>query len=383
MSTLRRFTLLVAALAATAALAPAMAQAAWTPASWTLPSTDSQFAGSSCVSTTFCVFVGYQTGSPRGLAYKYNGSTYSSTSLASSTAELYGVGCATTTFCMAVGTNYAATPNTPYATTYNGTTWSTSTPVTPGSATFTQLNGVSCTSSTFCAAAGRFQTSTASNGLVETYNGTSWSQASLTPPAGTTGAELNDISCTASNACTAVGYRDSASPRVPLIYRYNGTSWASQTPAVPSGAQQAELEGVTCQTSTSCQAVGAYVDSLGVQHALAESWNGTSWSLKTVADPSGAQDSGLADIACYTTSTTGCVAVGSYTASGGNSEPEAAGWNGTAWSLQSVSRPTGTSDALLRGVGCASSTFCRAVGASLYDGSAGITGLRPAIDVGP
>lgn len=384
MSNVRRFSLFaVAALAVCAAIAPG-AQAAWSAASWTLPSTTSQFAGSSCVGTTFCVFVGYQaSASPRGLTYKYNGSTYASVTPSNLTAELYGDHCQSTTFCMAVGTDYttAATP-TPHAEKFNGTSWTNVTTATPSGNTFAELRGVSCSTATHCWAVGRFQTTTKDTALVETYNNTSFSQVAVTPPAGYTAAELNEISCTAVNACTAVGWYDSASPRTPLIFRYNGTSWATQAAALPAGNTGGELNGVSCPTATSCNAVGFYLDGSSVQHALAQTWNGTSWSNKSVSDPSGGQEAVLSGISC--TTVTFCEAVGSYTDSTNlNIEKLAAGFNGSAWSLQADARPMSASDAQLAAISCTSNTFCRAVGTSVYDGTTTTTGPRPTIDVGP
>jgi hypothetical protein len=382
MSNVRRFSLLVAALAACAAIAPG-AQATWSPASWTLPATDSQLAGSSCVSTTFCVFVGYQpSSSPRGLTYKYNGSTYSSVAPSSTTSEFYGVHCNSTTFCVSVGTDYSPATPTPRAEKFNGTSWSGVTTATPAGSHLAELRGVACPSTTHCVAAGRYQTATTDTALVETYNGTSFSQTTVTPPAGTTAAELNGVACSAVGACTAVGWYDSASPRNGLVFRYNGASWATQTLSLPAGATYAELNGVSCPTSTFCAAVGIYLDSSSVQHALAQTWNGTSWTNRAVSDPSGGQGAVLSSVSCI--SSTVCEAVGSYTNSTTlNVEKLAEVWNGTSWAQQTDGRPMSVTDAQLAGVSCTSSTFCRAVGVSVYDGTTGVTGPRPAIDVGP
>jgi hypothetical protein len=382
MSNVRRFSLVVAALATCAAIAPG-AQAAWSSASITLPTTDSQLTASSCVSTTFCVMTGTQTpGSPRGLSYKYTG-TYSSVALATATFEPYGTHCTTTTFCMTVGSDFTAATPTAHAEKFNGTSWSNVTAASPAGATFTELRGVSCINTTSCYAAGRHQTTVTTNKpLVETFNGTSFSGVAVTSPAGTTTAELNDIACSAANACTAVGFYETESPRAPLIFRYNGTTWATQSASLPAGATYSELSGVACPTASICHAVGDYQDATGTFHALAQSWNGSAWSNKTVADPSGGQNASLAAISCY--SSTGCEAVGAYTNSTNlNVEKLAAGWNGTAWSLQTDSRPMSVTDSQLNGIGCVSSSFCRAVGIGSYDGTTGVTGLRPVIDVGP
>jgi hypothetical protein len=383
MSNVRRFSLVVAALVACAAI-PSGAQAAWSGASFTLPTTDSQLNAASCVTTTFCVFTGIQSGAAtRGLTYKYNGTTYSTVTPATATFEPYGTHCITTTFCMDVGTDFATAAPSAHAEKFNGTSWSNVSAASPSGATFTELRGVSCINTTSCYAAGRHQTTaTSSSPLVETFNGTSFSLVSVTPPAGTTTAELNDIACTSSTACTAVGFYTTESPRAPLIFRYNGTTWSTQTASLPAGTTVAELNGVACPTSTVCHAVGDYQDATGAFHALAQSWNGTSWTNRTVSDPSGGQDPSLAAISCF--SSTGCEAVGSYTNTTNlNVEKLAAGWNGTAWSLQTDARPMSVTDSQLNGIGCVSSTFCRAVGVATHDGTTGVTGVRPAIDAGP
>ena len=79
-------------------------------------------------------------------------------------------------------------------------------------------------------------------------------------------------------------------------------------------------------------------------------------------------DGVLASASCA--SAEACVAVGSYTNASDNVATLAESWNGTAWSLQSTPNPTGTklqepSDIEFSGVSCASSAACLGVGA--YD----------------
>ena len=54
-------------------------------------------------------------------------------------------------------------------------------------------------------------------------------------------------------------------------------------------------------------AVGSYLSPHNVRVALAEHWNGTSWTIDTVPTPSGFDD--LSGVACA--SATSCIAVGS------------------------------------------------------------------------
>jgi hypothetical protein len=367
-----------AALAVAAVLAPS-APAAWTVAPGTVPSNTSALAGVTCLTSSACLLVGFQSGVGNdALVADYNGSAFSALTAASTTSELYDTTCGPS-LCFAVGTDYSGTPS-PHAESYNGSSWSTMSMVAPTGSTFAVALGIGCPTASDCFAVGWYQNS-GDLPFAEHWNGTSWSQQSLTLPANTIAAKLLDISCTSASACTAVGYFEATGqPRRTLVMVWNGTSWTPQTSANPSGAAGAQLHGVECGSSSQCTAVGEYLDGSSVQHALAEGWNGTSWSVQSVPDPASGSNPTLNDVSC--SSASACSGVGQYTSTTPSTEPLAARWNGTTWSLQSVPKATGVSDATLYGVSCPSS--CMAVGASTYDGStAGITGQRPAVDLGP
>src|SRR2546421_11268664 len=53
------------------------------------------------------------------------------------------------------------------------------------------------------------------------------------------------------------------------------------TPHSPNG----QGFSVSCSSSTSCMAVGFSINSLGEQRPLAETWNGTSWTVQAVPMP--------------------------------------------------------------------------------------------------
>jgi hypothetical protein len=370
----------LAAVAAVCAIGASSAQAAWTVTSGTPPANTASLAGVSCTSTTFCLLAGPQSGTTtRAFVQKYTGSL-TTLSTASTTSELEGVGCASSTLCFVAGTDFSPTVPAPHEESFNGTSFSNSTSAVPASSTFSELDGTACPSTTSCFSVGSYTTSTATQPLIEHWTGTSWGIQSMTLPSGTVNASLSDVSCTSTTACTAVGQYTTSTRTSALIERYNGTAWTFQTEFIPSGASPLQLDGVSCTTSTACVAVGNYTDASAVQHALAEHWNGTSWSQRTVADPSGSTSSALSDVSCYTTASAGCIAVGGYTDSGGVIQPEAVGYNGTAWSLQSITRPGISSNATLNGVSCTSSTFCMAVGAAVTTAT-GVVG--PVVYKGP
>jgi hypothetical protein len=170
----------------------------------------------------------------------------------------------------------------------------------------------------------------------------------------------NGISCTASTACTSVGsHRDiTAAAAGAFAERWNGTSWAVQTTPSPTGASESRLQAVSCASSTACTAVGSYVERSGVTRTLAERWNGTTWSVQISADPVGARSSVLNGVACASTSA--CTAVGSYVDSSGVTRTLAESWNGTTWSLLSPNAPGRSSQFL--GVACPEAESCVAVG---------------------
>jgi hypothetical protein len=375
----RKFSALAAVVAACAIGAGASsAQAAWSVASGTPPSTAAQFTGVSCVTTTFCLFVGPQSsGTTSGYAQKWTG-TFSTPTPATTTDEFDGVGCNSTTLCFAAGSDTSTLAA--HMESFNGSTFSNSTTANPSGSTFTQLSGTACPGSTSCFSVGQYSTATStSTPVVEHWTGTSWGTMTLTLPSGTTTAGLSDISCTSTTACTATGWYATASiTRAAMILRYNGTSWAPQTGATISGATQAELDGVSCTSATSCNAVGYYLDASSVQHELAETWS-TSWTQKTIPAITGAADGALSDISCYTSTSSGCIAVGGYTDASANVQPEVAGYNGTSYTQQTISRPSGTTDTTLNGVSCTSSSFCMIAGTAAYTS----TGIGPVAYRGP
>ncbi|TMB93152.1 MAG: hypothetical protein E6J45_00420 [Chloroflexi bacterium] len=241
----------------------------------------------------------------------------------------------------------------------------------PTGATVNGLYGVACPSTTQCTAVGSYKNS--SNVTVTTaqqWNGSSWAIQSTPNPAGALGSALLRVACTSASACTAVGYdNNSANVTVTLAERWNGSSWVVQATPNPAGAKSSVLNGVACTSSTQCTAVGNYVSSAGTTLPLAESWNGSAWSVQSVPVPSGALSGVLSGVAC--TSTSACTAVGNYASSTGKRNTLAERWNGSAWSVQSTPNPSGAKSSQLVSVACASSTVCTAVGSSVN--SAGTT----------
>jgi hypothetical protein len=231
---------------------------------------------------------------------------------------LISVSCPSVKACVAVGFFTNGSGNqTPFAEHWNGTTWvvknTPSPPLTPA----TQLNAVSCTSSTSCEAVGTDNTQT----WAEVWNGTNWTMQGIPSPSGGSDVRLRGVSCTASNACTAVGAYFNGSKGVPLAERWNGSNWAVQATAVPSGSAS-QFSSVSCSTTQfniGCNAVGS-VTKNGITLPMAENWNGSSWAVKPAQSPDpNVTRSTFSSVSCSTLIT--CMGVGFYDTSGGLEAP--------------------------------------------------------------
>jgi len=355
------------------------------PPTWalqTVPSPtgpDGALMAVSCSSATDCTAVGGSStlaGKPVALVEHWNGTTWSIEATPSHAGAfgiyLSGVSCASATACTAVGyyLTQAGIQQT-LAESWNGTTWSIQT--TPNANGASMLSGVSCTSAGACTAVGNSVDSTGNEmTLAEHWGGTSWSLQTTPNFPGARGSELNGVSCTSATACTAVG-------DIPLGFgtqrsfaeRLNGTSWSLQTTPNPTGAAGRVLSGVSCRSATLCIAVGYSTDASGTTTTLADRWNGSSWSLLTTPNRGVAPGDNLHGVSC--TSASACTAVGGYTTAanpGGTVFVER--WNGTSWSVQTTPQPAGIWTWFM-GVSCPSTTACIAVGVHLDNQRNGLT----------
>jgi hypothetical protein len=118
--------------------------------------------------------------------------------------------------------------------------------------------------------------------LAEHWNGSKWAVQHARNPSGGQYIALFEVSC-ASPSCEAVGnYFDSSHRWRPLAERWNGSKWTRQYPRDPSGGRSIALSGLSCASGESCEAVGYRFNSSGTEVPLAEWWNGSNWSLQTI-----------------------------------------------------------------------------------------------------
>ena len=251
----------------------------------------------------------------------------------------------------------------------------------------------SCSSSTACTAVGWNRATDGSElpvPLAERWNGRSWSvQTVPNPVADEAQAELQGVSCPSITSCTAVGSMNSDPiDQFTLAEHWNGSTWAVQTTPNPSGTWL-QLTAVSCASTRVCTAVGFYTDGAGVVSNLVERWSRGSWSIQSAPPPAGATASKLASVSCA--SITACTAVGNYTNSAGVVSTLVERWSGGSWSIQSAPPPAGAMSSMLNGVSCPSTSVCTAVGNYNHSGvttlaerwSGGVWSIEPTVDPVP
>ncbi len=273
--------------------------------------------------------------------------------------QLNGVSCPTSTFCAAVG-NTEASPNQTFIQQWNGTAWTTVTSPSVAAPAVNVLNGVSCVSASFCVAVGSDASGGHTNNLVEAWNGTAWSIVTSPNPASTAGSSLSGVSCASTTFCVAVG-NTLDSPGVTQALVWNGQNWSLGTPANPPSTTGNFLNGVVCRSTTWCTAVG-YTGTTGGSTPLIEQWNGTVWTAVSSPAPTGSTTNHLSGVACP--NTTSCTAVG-VTVTGGVATSLVEQWSGTTWSLVTVPSVTGAMFSALTSVSCTGTSSCTAVGVNV------------------
>lgn len=321
--------------------------------------------GVSCSRAARCIGIGESAGASgtSTLAEGWNGSNWSVEPTpdpeGADPSAMAGVSCPSTESCVAVGSYSANGLIVPLAERWNGSAWSILPPARiPPSTEFAVFAGVSCVSSDQCVAVGSYYNGSTNLALVEAWNGSAWSIRTTPTASGVQASVLNGVSCPAVRDCTAVGNYSDSSGTWSLAESWNGSVWSMQKTPIPSGSQYSDLNAVSCSAATRCVAVGDYANATGTL-TLALSGHGSAWSIQATPNPAGSFTSILNALSCP--SVESCTAVGD-TSAGAGSVPLAEGRDGTAWTIQTATDPTGASNGTLLGLSCRSSRACIAVG---------------------
>jgi hypothetical protein len=236
---------------------------------------------------------------------------------------LYGVSLADSSNVWAVGT-YLGSAYRTLVLKWNGTSWSQQTSPNPITGD-NELRGVHARTSSDVWAVGN-STGPGNPQPISLHNtGSGWSSVSVPYTSGHS-MYLRGVSAVSSNLAWAVGFDGSS----PLIYKWNGTSWSSET--VPNIT--AQLRAVSAVSSTDAWAVGSTgADNTG--NTVILHWNGTQWSQVTSPSP-GTTNNGLSGVKAVSSNV--AYAVG-YFDSGSGPRTLVLGWNGSSWSQETTANP--------------------------------------------
>jgi hypothetical protein len=351
----------------------------WNGTKWTVLSTpvsaandSSGLSDVSCTFSTSCVAVGFYHDPVDGnralaevwaLRWQLQPPPAPSAAIASG---LQTISCPVVNFCAAVGGDEeSGSVFNAFVDFWHGKSWTLGT---VPNASNVVLNSVSCNSKTVCTAVG--DVATGGGGLDTAtlalrWDGTNWTVQTTPNPSGTSRSFLINVSCPTLKACIAVGrFINGSGDQVPFAEHWNGTTWTIKNTPVPAGAQIPQLNNISCVSSTACEATGS--DDTGT---WAERWNGTSWSVQTTPTPSGGRNPFLNGISCLAANN--CLAVGDFVNSANKQGPLAETWDGTSWTVHNPGRPTG-STSQLQAVSCATNTFQIACNAGGFVTKAGV-----------
>ena len=377
-----------------------------------------------CATAVSCVGAGGYTdggSDSRGLLTALNGGTWSSVEAplpsdanADPDPAFFDTACGSSGSCYAVGgyknnSGGSGSPVNGLIETYSGGAWSATEAPVPSNAvgatdSHTWLKSVSCPAPGNCVAVGYYVTgpSTAA-GLIETLSGGRWTamEAPQVSDADTNNeVELAGISCPAPGSCVADGiYHANAGGTGLEVLTLSGGTWTPSVAPLPTDSATGTSErvevspfieefgkNISC-AGTVCEIAGLYANTAGgiAGLLLHSSTSGGSWTASTAPVPSNAASGSSEHVLLFTATCGfdgGCVAVGGYTDTSSATRPlveniSAGGASTGLEAPQPSDAATGSStDALLFGARCISSTDCAAVGGyTISSGSGHAVGL--------
>lgn len=172
--------------------------------------------------------------------------------------------------------------------------------------------------------------------LIEHWNGKKWSIVPSPDPDGTASpASLGDIAAISRTDMFAVGaLGDVFAPTQTLIARWNGATWQT-VPSPFADTATESLGGVAAVSATDAWAVGAYdTQTTAANLTLIVRWNGKKWHTVRAPFPHGAIDDSLGAVATVGAKSAWAVGSVSFASS---AQPLVLRWNGTKWTIVTVS----------------------------------------------
>jgi len=321
----------------------------WAATPYPVPpvSQSSELYGVSCPAADFCVAVGKYATSKTGsypLAERWDGKKWHFVAISNPkpavASVLEAVSCTSASFCMAVGNETTKSDELAFTEMWNGFKWTVV--AAPSPTPVTDLLSVSCTAKpSWCMAGGDdWAKTTYYSTLTEQWTGSKWGVVKSPSPAPGYGSYLYGISCTGPANCVAAGSWEQTTGNVNVIDRWHGKGWFQSSAVNPIG-QEGQLKAVACANPSSCWSVG-YESHLSKATAVtateAEFWNGARWSLVPTPNGPKSNTSSLYGVSCPSSVT--CVAVGAWVAPGTvQTSTLVDTWNGQKWTRSNSPNP--------------------------------------------
>lgn len=335
----------------------------------------------SCTSADRCMAVGvagpqHTAGfATRALAERWNGSSWAPVQLRDIDNAFQGfihagqMQCIAADSCFVPGWYFTVPPASaeilPVVEYWNGRNWTIQQVPLPPHAGDAMLTGLSCLSADNCFAVGSMTTGSRGAALAEHWDGHTWAMRETgLRSAGTTVGQLESVSCPASDNCTAIGevyqsVNGESEPSYALAEHWDGSTWSSEVIPAPSASPRFSLAQISCPRQALCLASGSYYDaSYTASTAMSEIWNGTSWAVQPLTPPADAVSSQLNGISCV--SAVRCTAVGNFFTAQLHYRALAEYWDGSSWAQQQTAAPA--SARILEAVSCTGARVCTAVG---------------------
>ncbi len=196
-----------------------------------------------------------------------------------------------------------------------------------------------------------------------------WTATSPIPVPVGNEADLNSISCVSSTFCMAVGNADSniwypqSFNLADISEIWNGQSWSEQPMADIGPTDARTMESVSCVSSSFCMAVGTYSSPSSVMYNESQMWNGQVWKLLqsppiTLTTGSEAWENPIGAFgSVYCETVTFCVAdEGTTSLINVLNAPFANVWDGSSWQMP-PGNVSGTPSAITS-IGCTSDALC-------------------------
>ncbi len=158
------------------------------------------------------------------------------------------------------------------------------------------------------------------------WNGSSWSSVSFSVPRGGRGVQFRDVVALATNDVWAVGWYTAQATLKTLTEHWNGTAWSVVSSPNAGRRVETRLIGIGARSPGDIWAVGTFMTRDGVDHTLAEHWNGSAWSIVATPPTTIPGNVFLADVSTFGTSKAWAVGT-----EGDHSLIER--WNGSVWTI--------------------------------------------------